>query len=176
MKTYIALLRGINVGGRNSLTMHELAGILKDMGYAEVRTYIQSGNVIFRSATKCSSQTGAEIASRIADSHGFEPKVLLLERSELETAITNNPFKAAAGKEMHFFFLDAEPRQPDLQKLTKLKSSSEGFKLLGTLFYLFAPDGIGRSKLAPAVERSLGVAVTARNLNTVNKLMSMIEE
>lgn len=176
MKTYIALLRGINVGGKNTLTMKDLAWIFIDMGYSEVRTYIQSGNVIFRSATTCSRRTAVKIASRIDDNHGFEPKVLLLEGSELETAMTNNPYKAAGGKELHFYFLDSKPQKPDLQKLTKLKSASEEFKLHETVFYLLAPDGIGRSKLAPVVGRSLGVAVTARNLNTVNRLISMIEE
>ncbi len=156
------------------MPMQDLAGVLEDMGYADVSTYIQSGNAVFRSKTKCSNKTAIEIGSRIMESHGFKPKILLLEGSELKAAIENNPFGAKEGKELHFYFLEAKPKNPDITKLTNLKSVTEDFKLDGSVFYLLAPDGIGRSKLAAAVERSMGVAATVRNWNTVNKLISMV--
>jgi len=174
VNTYIALLRGINVGGKNTLPMKDLTGILECMGYSDVSTYIQSGNAVFRSKTKCSNKTAIEIGSKIMESHGFTPKILLLEVSELKDAIENNPFRAEDGKGLHFFFLEAKPNNPDLTKLMNLKSASEEFKLDGSVFYLLAPDGIGHSKLAAAVEKSMGVAATARNWNTVNKLISMV--
>ena len=90
---YIALFRGINVGGKNILPMKDLVGILAGMGYEDVSSYIQSGNVVFRSKTKCSNKTASEIGAKIQVSHGFEPKVLLLEVSELEAAIDSEPPK-----------------------------------------------------------------------------------
>ena len=153
--------------------MKDLAGVLEDMGYTDVSTYIQSGNAVFQSKTKCSKKTAIEIGSRIMESHGFRPEILLLEVSELKAAIENNPFRAKEGKGLHFYFLEAKPNNPDITRLANLKSVTEDFKLDGSVLYLLAPDGIGRSKLAAAVERTMGVAATARNWNTVNKLISM---
>jgi uncharacterized protein (DUF1697 family) len=174
MSTYIALLRGINVGGKNILPMKDLLEIFKEMGFTDVNSYIQSGNVVFHSRTKCSNKTAVEVASRIEDRHGIAPTVLLLAASELAAALENNPYEVQDGKTVHFYFLSSIPKNPDLQRLIKVKTASEAFKLGGRIFYLHAPDGIGRSKLAAAVEQSLGVVVTARNLNTVNKLISMV--
>ena len=174
MSTYIALLRGINVGGKNILPMQDLLEIFKEMGFTDVNSYIQSGNVVFHSRTKCSNKTGLEVESRIKDRHGISPNVLLLAASELEAAIENNPYEVQDGKTEHFYFLSSIPKNPDLQRLAMAKAASEKFKLEERIFYLHAPDGIGRSKLAAAVEQSLGVVVTARNLNTVNRLISMV--
>lgn len=173
MYTYIALFRGINVGGRNILPMRELAEILEGMGCEDIKTYIQSGNVVFRSKKKKSNKAPKEISSKILDSRGFEPKVLLFEISDFKKAIENCPFKTENGKTLHFYFLDSPPNKPDIEGLTALQSKSEEFKLNKNIFYLYAPDGIGRSKLAAKVERCLGVSATARNWNTVRKLMSM---
>ncbi len=176
MNTYIALFRGINVGGRNILPMKALAGLLEDMGCENVKTYIQSGNVVLRNKEKQANKIAGEISAKILENHGFEPRVFLLEISELQDAVENNPFDTEDGKALHFSFLDSYPENPDLERLMALKSKSEEFKLHKKVFYLYAPDGIGRSKLAEKVERCLGVPVTVRNWNTVRKLMSMVEE
>jgi len=176
MNTYIALFRGINVGGKNILPMKDLVNILEDMGYEDIKTYIQSGNVVFQSKKKKTNKTATEISSRILESHGFEPKVLLLEISELQEAIENCPFDTDYGKALHFYFLDSQPQNPDQDGLTAIKSKSEEFKLHKNIFYLYAPDGIGRSKLAAKVERFLRVPATARNWNTVQKLISMARQ
>ena len=176
MNTYIALFRGINVGGNNILPMKDLVEILEGLGCEKVKTYIQSGNVVFRSKTKQANKIAGEISSKILESHGFEPKVLLLERSELQDAIENNPFNTEEGKALHFFFLNSHPNNPDLEKLMAVKSKSEEFKLHKKVFYLYAPDGVGRSKLAAKVEQCIGIPVTARNWNTVSKLISMVKQ
>lgn len=176
MNTYIALFRGINVGGNNLLPMKDLAAILERSGCGSVRTYIQSGNALFSTGKHDAQQMAERISSRILERHGFKPKVMLLAVSDLQEAIENNPFRAAEGKTLHFFFLESIPRKPDLGALTALKSESERFALKGNVFYLHAPDGIGRSKLATKVEQCLGVAVTARNWNTVSKLMAMARQ
>jgi uncharacterized protein (DUF1697 family) len=138
-----------------------------------VRTYIQSGNVVFQSAPIDKNKIAREISSRILESYDFAPAILLLEISELQEAITNNPFPTTDGKALHFFFLESTPQNPDLEGLMAIKLPSEQFKLHNKIFYLYAPLGVGRSKLAARVEKSLGVPVTGRNWNTVRELISL---
>ena len=153
--------------------MKDLKNILERMGYTGITTYIQSGNVIFQNRKKCSKTLAKEIGAKIMQHHGFEPAVIVLQIRELQTAFENNPFSVQEGKALHFYFLSAKPENPDLTKLAKLKSPTEDFVLDNKVFYLRAPDGIGRSRLAAAIEQNLSVKVTARNLNTVNKLISL---
>ena len=176
MNTYVALFRGINIGGKNILPMKDLVQILDGMGCERVKTYIQSGNAVFRTKENQATRIAAEISSKILQHHGFKPKVLLLSGTELEDAIKNNPFQTMEGKTLHFFFLESTPVHPDLDELERVKSNSEEFKLDNNIFYLYAPDGVGRSKLASRIERSLGVPATARNWNTVGKLIGMVKQ
>ncbi len=177
MTTYIALLRGINVGGKSSLPMKELVGLLEELGCENVRTYIQSGNVVLESSEKAPVLAG-KIKAAIKKQRGFEPEVLLLTAKELEKAIAKNPFPQGEGdpKALHFGFLASKPTQPNLEKLEGLKKESEEFQLIGQVFYLYAPEGVGRSRLAAASEKALGVAMTDRNWNTVCKLQAMLSE
>ena len=175
MHTYIALFRGINIGGKHILPMPELVGILRGMGCEKVKTYIQSGNVVFQSKKQRAVLAG-EISAKILQRYDFEPKVLLLEPTELQEAVANNPFATDEGKALHFFFLESFPANPDLERLMTVKAKSEKFKLRKKIFYLYTPDGVGRSKLATKVEQSIGVAVTARNWNTVSKLLAMVKQ
>jgi uncharacterized protein (DUF1697 family) len=175
MNTYIALFRGINVGGNNILPMKELVSILEKLGCQNVRTYIQSGNVIFQINRSQEKNIETKINSGILKSSGFDPKILLLTVSEFLNVVKNNPFIADNGKAVHFFFLSSTSSQPDLGKINKIKTASEKYLLKRKVFYLYAPKGIGRSKLAASVERCLGVTVTARNLNTINKLVPMLK-
>jgi len=174
--TYIALFRGINVGGKNNLPMEELVGILEGLGCEKVKTYIQSGNAVFQNQKNHTRKIAEEISSRVLESRGFKPKVLILDSSELKQAVENNPFKTEDGKALHFFFLESAPVEPNLDGLASVKSNSEAFSLNRNVFYLYAPDGIGRSKLAAKVEPSLGIPVTARNWNTVSKLVSIVNK
>ncbi|PJA98198.1 MAG: hypothetical protein CO128_08575 [Ignavibacteriales bacterium CG_4_9_14_3_um_filter_30_11] len=176
MITFIALFRGINVGGNNILPMKDLVSILENLGCQKVKTYIQSGNVIFQIEENKAKNIDSKINSEILKLQGFDTKVLLLETSKFLNIIRNNPFKTAEGNRAHIFFLYSIPVNPDLEKLNNLKSTSENFVLNGIAFYLHAPEGIGRSKLAANVERCLGISVTARNLNTINKLISMLKQ
>ncbi len=174
VNTYIALLRGINVGGKNILPMKELVVLLEGMSYENVQTYIQSGNVVFQSKKKVGSKDAAEISTRVLEKKGFKPRVLILSEAALQSAVENNPFPTSNGKALHFFFLESAPRQPKIEQLVSMKANSEEFELCGQVFYLYTPDGMGRSKLAANVEKKLGVPLTARNWNTVSKLVSMV--
>ena len=175
MRTYIALFRGINVGKTRSLPMKELVRILQGLGYEDVKTYIQSGNVVFKSKRVCSDAKADEISEAVAAEFGFRPDVMIVHASDLVEAAERNPFPTDDGKFLHFYFLHSEPTGPDFAGLDAVKTDSEQFKLDGRVFYLYTPDGFARSKLAERVERKLGVSVTARNLNTVRKLLEMAQ-
>lgn len=176
MNTYIALLRGINVGGKNILSMNDLVSIFAALNYENIKTYIQSGNVVFQSRKKVAKKVAVEISKLVKAKKGFEPKVLILEADELKVAIANNPFPTTDGKALHFYFLESRTNQPNMERLMSLKSESEEFELNQKVFYLYAPLGIGRSKLASEVEKALGISVSARNWNTVNKILSLVEK
>ena len=173
MKTYIALFRGINVGGNSKLPMKELVAVLEGVGLKNIRTYIQSGNVVFEGKGD-TSMLAARMGSAIKKSHGFEPWVLLLDAAGLEQAFQGNPFQEAEGNTLHFNFLESIPPAPDLSGMEKIKAATEEFQLKGDVCYLHAPDGIGRSRLAANMERLLGVPLTSRNWNTVKKLQEMV--
>lgn len=178
MQTYIALLRGINVGGKHKLPMKELKTILEDLGSQNVKTYIQSGNVVLQNKEKNRPKLSNRIATAIKDQFGFEPLVLLLELKEFEKAINSSPFPKAESepKTLHLYFLTKAVEKPDLEKLNKVKKENEQYELIDRVFYLYTPDGIGRSKLAEQVEKALGVSTSARNWRTVNKIMEMVRE
>ncbi len=175
MKTYIALFRGINVGGNNPLPMKDLVAALESVGARDVATYIQSGNAVFRSGEKDAASLADGIRASIGERHGFEPSVLVLGSEEMEEAVRYNPFPEAESepKTLHLYFLAASPEHPDLDALQGIKGDRERFVLSDGVFYLHAPDGIGRSKLAANAEKLLGVPATARNWRTVRKVMEM---
>lgn len=176
MASFVALLRGINVGGHNKLPMKALRELLEGLGLEGVETYIQSGNVVFRAPKKGAKQLGAKISQAIEAAHGFAPDVMVLDAAAFEAAAKANPFPEAdaAPKAVHLWFCRSEPKAPDLERLAALASANERYVLDGAVFYLLAPDGIGKSKLAEKVERALGVSATARNWSTVSKLVLML--
>jgi uncharacterized protein (DUF1697 family) len=175
LQTYIALFRGINVGGRHALPMKELKAVLEAQGCVDVRTYIQSGNVILRSAIPDAARLASRVTAAVSASHGFAPAVLVLTPRELDRAAAGNPFPQAVADpgRLHLFFLAAMPKHPDLESLETLRAKSERFELKDRVFYLHTPDGFGTSRLAGRAERLLGVEATARNWRTVTTLLEM---
>lgn len=175
LKTWVALLRGINVVGRRKLLMKDLAAIFERGGFRSVRTYIQSGNVVFQASRGTARSLAAEIGALIRKRAGFEPHVMVLSRRELAAAIRGNPFPEADRdhKSLHLFFLSARPPHPDLDSLTRLKRGREGFALDRKVFYLYTPHGFPQCALHDRVERFLGVPATARNWRTANELLAM---
>jgi uncharacterized protein (DUF1697 family) len=175
MKTTIALFRGINIGHTRSLPMRDLVELLAGLGLQNIKTYIQSGNVIFETSEREPAQLAQRIGEAVERSQGFSPEVILLEAADLENVIAANPYPEAEPypKSLHVFFLAAAPPNPDLKKLESIRLESERFTLKGKLFYLHTPDGVGRSKLAAGIERALGVPATGRNWQTVCKVLEM---
>lgn len=178
MKTYVALFRGLNVGGKSVVPMKGLVALLENVGLCDVRTYIQSGNAVFESEEKDTSLLSNRIRAEIRKAYGFEPHVLLLTLEEMERAVGSNPFPEAESepKTLHLNFLASMLEHPDLDALEAIKSDRERFVLKDRVLYLHAPDGIGRSKLAANAEKLLGVPMTGRNWRTVSKVMAMARE
>jgi uncharacterized protein (DUF1697 family) len=169
MKTYIILLRGVNVGGKNLLPMIELRALLENNGFQNVKTYIQSGNIVLMA----NQRPRTEIGELIQREFGFTPEILILSEEEFKSAVVNNPYKEYEGKFVHFYFYLETPKL-NTSKLDSLASDTERYEITDKVFYLHAPDGIGRSKLVAKLETCLGTPVTGRNLNTANKLEEMI--
>jgi uncharacterized protein (DUF1697 family) len=107
--------------------------------------------------------------------HGFEPQVGVLTQSECQAAIDQCSFDTAVGKDLHLFFLAEEPGDLDRDRLAELKAASEAYALRGRVFYLHAPAGIGRSRLVARIGGCLRTSMTARNWNTVSKLLAMLD-
>lgn len=178
MPKFIALLRGINVGGHNKLPMKQLREMLTALGLRHVTTYIQSGNVVFETEETDTTALAARMTAAIEKSCDFAPRVMVLDEASWQTAVSKNPFPKATDepKTLHLYFLEKEPTKPDSKQLIALKKENERFEIIGAVFYLHAPDGIGRSKLAERAERLLDVPATARNWRTVSKLTEMLND
>ncbi len=178
MNKYVVLLRGINVGGRNSLPMKELVALLEELGCRDIKTYIQSGNVVLKGSEAATSTLPDNLRLEVERRRGFTPHVLLMPVEAFERAIKANPFPEAEStpRSLHVGFLDTDPPNPDLEKLEEIKKDGERFQLIEKAFYLHAPDGIGRSKLAANAERALGVPMTLRNWRTVAKVREIARD
>jgi uncharacterized protein (DUF1697 family) len=174
MTIYVALLRGINVGGHNNLPMQDLRDILASLACEDVKTYIQSGNAVFRSDDD-RALLSSKIEAAVDEKFDFTPNVLLLTMDDYQTILSANPFPEAVDdpKSLHVSFHAEACVDPDLNSLNALKSPTENYGLHTKAFYLHAPDGIGRSKLAAKVEKCLGVRTTGRNWRTAIKVAEL---
>jgi uncharacterized protein (DUF1697 family) len=170
MPAYVALLRGINVGGKHSLPMVKVRAVFEASGASNVATYIQSGNVVFN-ATKISAAT---LASALDKAAGFAVPVVLRTAKDFKTVITSNPW---ATETMHCAFLPAKPLKAALAKLAAIDHEAlapSRVVQLGQELYFDLPEGIGRDKLAATVLRAFPDATT-RNWRTVLTLQEMLE-
>lgn len=176
--SWLALLRGVNVVGNNKVPMKALADACETVGFLSVRTYIQSGNILFRSRSSDRQALARQIERLVARNFGCTPTVLVISKAALAAAIRGNPFPGAHRnhKSLHLYFLAARPRSPDIESLARLDAGREAFKLKGSVFYLWTPDGFPDSVLRSRIERCLGVPATARNWRTVNELLRRLSE
>ena len=174
MTRRIALLRGVNVGGRNRLPMASFVSALESLGGRDVRTYIQSGNAVFTGEA-----SAGDIATRLARDAGVHTQVFVVAATAFRKIAAANPFAreaAAAPKSVHLFLLDATPAADRVEALGRLKTPGEDFALTGTALFLHAPAGVAPSKVAAGIDRVLGMRTTARNWNTVAALLSLAED
>jgi uncharacterized protein (DUF1697 family) len=175
MKTWIALLRGVNVGGNNSLPMKGLRELLEGLGHTSVATYIQSGNCVFQSESANAAKISEGIAGAIKSGFGFKPAVITLSLKELDAALEDNPFPQGSGdlKSVHVFFLCETAGKADMASLNALCVGEEAVELLGKRLYTYTPAGSGRSKMASKIGKFVPVDMTARNLRSVGKIAEL---
>lgn len=173
MHNWVCLLRGI--GGKYSLPSAVLIEVLESLGASDVKTYIATGNAVFRSCSANPRLLAKKISDGINAARGFAPQVLLLSPAALHDAIENNPFPGAVDEptRLHLFFLPEPPTAPDLEKLESLKQNGEQFVLREQVFYLNVPKGFSDSKLAPQVEKQLGTWATARNWRSSCRILEL---
>ena len=176
MSTYISMLRGINVGGQKKVGMKELKELYESLGFGRVRTYVQSGNVVFDYPYSDPSTLVSKVERGIEGRFGFKVPVVIRTRDELQRLITNTPFVGKDESKVHVTFLSAEPAAPAEDEIGRAKDGAEEFSISGRDVYLFCPNGYGVTKLSNALfERKLKVSATTRNWRTVNALLSIAE-
>lgn len=176
---HLALLRGINVGGKNKLPMADLRGILESLGCEDVRTYIQSGNVVFRASSKARKGLEGRLSESIASTLGLTIPVLIRSAEEVEEAVARNPFQGPKfePKHLHFGFLADRPTAAARKSLDPNRSPGDRFEVLDRCLYLHCPNGLARTKLTNAYfDRALGTVSTVRNWKTTQKLLEMLTE
>lgn len=175
----VALLRGINVGGKNKLPMVDLADMFREAGCDDVRTYIQSGNVVFRAGPALVADIPSLISASILDQFGYSVPVVTRTANEFQETMQANPFAAtgAEANKLHVLFLSDLPDRAHVEALDPNRSPGDEFAVLGREIFLHCPNGVARSKLTNAYfDSSLSTTSTSRNWRTVGKLLEMVNE
>ncbi len=179
MKTYITILRGINVSGHKMIKMEALRKMFEALNFKNVKTYIQSGNVVFQSKETNSDKLEKKIAKKIQEEFGFEVPVMVKELYEIKTVLKNNPFINKRKEDitkLHVTFLSGEPEMEAIDKIKEEQYIPDEFILAGKNIYLFCLNGYGNTKLNNNFfENKLKVVATTRNWKTVNELVLMGE-
>ncbi len=176
---HVALLRGINVGGKNMLPMAALTKLFVDAGCVEVSTYIQSGNVVFGATPAVAKRLSVELPKLVHKKYGFEPRLMVRSADEFREAAAGNPFMKSGvdTKSLFVGFLDTVPPARLVAALDPDRSPGDKFAVRGREIYLFLTNGPIKTRLTgPYVEATLKVSSTVRNWNTVMKLASMVGE
>jgi uncharacterized protein (DUF1697 family) len=186
MPTHVALLRGINVGGRNKVAMADLRKVVASLGHGDVATYIQSGNVVFTSNHTDTAAIAAKLERALEQAVGVRSSVVVLSRAELAKVIADNPFPDETNpKHLHAIFRGAKATAKqaaaiaDAERRAADKGGRDQARVVGRTVYLRTPDGLGRSELAAQLAKADPAAAdrggTARNWATVTKLLAMLD-
>ena|SRR5437867_4890817 len=177
MKAYVALLRGVNVAGHARVPMEELWTCFGSLGLERVRTYIQSGNVVFEQKSASVVGLVERLEKGIKAKFDLDVHVIVRTREEMSKVIENIPFRAQEQDKAHVTFLSAEPEDVPTRELEAVKDKTEKFLVSAREVYLYCPNGYGKSKLSNSFfERKLKVSATTRNWRTVNVLYKMISD
>ena len=180
MPVLISMLRGVNVGGHNKLKMEALRALCESLKFEDARTYVQSGNIVFQTKEKNSPVLAAKIQNAIESGFGFRPQVILRTVDELRQVIAASPFAGRRDLEpgkLLVTFLASAPDPEARAKLLGLKDHPEEIYVQGREMYIYFPNGAGKSKLPwSSLEKLLKTTGTARNWNSVTKILAMAEE
>jgi uncharacterized protein (DUF1697 family) len=173
---YVALLRAVNVGGRNRVAMPRLRTVFEALGHERVSTYVQSGNVVFRSPSRGSTAVRAELERAVAAELGLQVVVIVRTAAELDAVVDGNPFRRSRGGEqqLHVAFLADRPNRASVARLDPRRSPPDDFAVVDRQVYLRCPNGMGRTKLtSDYLERQLGTSATVRSWRTVTELQRL---
>lgn len=172
MKKHIALLRGINVGGHKKILMTDLKLLFESLGFTEVQTYIQSGNVVF--ASKEENNLENKITEAIKTKFGFFVPILIKKASEMAKILSKCPFSEEKREKSYFILLKASPSKKDIELTTHFSHINEEFYILEDCIYIYYREGAGKAKMGNNFfEKKLKVIATARNYRTMVKLLDM---
>lgn len=179
MQTFISILRGINVSGQKKILMADLKSLYESQKFSDVSTYIQSGNVSFKTNEKLSDvQLAQKIEKAIYKKYSFEVPVIIRNEDELIKITSSNPFlkeKSIDIKKLHVTFLSQIPDNAEIKNITEVDYSPDRFIITGKEIYLHIPESYGETKLSNNFfEKKLKVKATTRNWNTVNQLLEMV--
>lgn len=174
-KAFVALFSGINVGGNRIVRMAELRAFFESLGFTEVQSYVQSGNVVFRAAKGDAVALAKAIEAAFETKWGFRSRVMVRDGDWFERRVAENPYPEVAGepKKLHLYVLEREPTEEEEKRLAEKCTGPEHFTVKGDAFYLKAPNGLGHSQFANLIPRTLKVPGTARNWRTVLALVEM---
>ncbi len=180
MNTYICILRGINVSGHRIIKMDALRNLFQKLLFQDIQTYIQSGNVIFKSDQQNKKQLEESIQSKILEVFGFEVSVLVKSIEELTTVFDNNPFIISGSEDvskLHVTFLSNKPDEINIESLSEVNFGSDKYKIINDVVYIFCPEnGYGKSKLSnQLIESKLKVNATTRNWKTITQLLDLVK-
>lgn len=177
MSRFIALLRGINVSGQKKIKMSELRILFENLGFQNVETYIQSGNVIFSSKEKSTTKIANKISSGINTKYNFDVQLIILTPKDIDRVLKNNPFvkKKKETERLYVTFLSAMPSIENINKLNEISFLPEEYSKNKKIIYLFFPNGAGKAKLNNNfIENKLKVIGTTRNWKTVTALFKLV--
>ena len=172
MATYVAFLRGVNLGPTNKISMPALRAMAEDLGYADVATYINSGNLILSSAKKADT-VEREISKTIKDTFGSPIDVTVRTPAQLKKILAENPYPDGNPSQVTVAFLTKEPAKDAKDKVAAVAKDYEPFTIAGQQVYVNYSQGIGRSKLAEKFSDIIGVSSTVRNIRTVDKVLAL---
>ncbi|MFB3924066.1 MAG: DUF1697 domain-containing protein [Terriglobia bacterium] len=179
MAVVISMLRGVNVGGHNLIKMDALRALYESLGLGEVRTYLQSGNVVFKTRERSRHRLSERIAHGIDRRFGIRPDVILRTSSDFRKVIAGNPFAGRREIEpakLHVTFLPSNPGPKARQEILRIRTAPEELYVSGRELYVYFPNGMGRSRFPwGLIEKTLRMSGTARNWNTVRKLFALAE-
>ena len=180
MPIYIAMLRGINIGGKKIVRMEHLRASFEALEFGRVRTYVQSGNVIFKAVRASPDDLSRTIAEKISKDFGFPIPVVVRTSDEIGKIVGGNPFLNETELDhsnLHITFLGAPPAKNAKERIDALNAGPDQFRIKGREIYLHCPDGYGRTKLSNnAIEKALSVGATTRNWKTVSTLARISSE
>lgn len=179
MQTYIAFLRGINVGGNKIIKMALLKDMLEKLGFGKVATYIQSGNVVFQSQSEDTANLAAQIAAAIKETFGFEVIIFLKSLAELKSIILLNPYAGIplqAEERIYFTMLSGQPQEEKWAAMVQKNEGPDEVSLQNDVAYLYCRGGYNRTLFSnPFMEKQLKLSATTRNLETMAKMLELAE-